>query len=94
LKLVAQYADACNLFGDAATVRRKVDVLRAHCATFERDPADITITQLSVAGNASVEDQIGRYRELAGAGVQLALVNLDTVAAIEQFAPVVAAFAN
>ena len=93
LKLVAQYADACNLFGDAATVRHKVEVLRAHCEIVERDPSQITITQLSVGGTASVDDNIGRYRELAEAGVQEALVNLDTVAAIEQFAPVIAAFA-
>jgi alkanesulfonate monooxygenase SsuD/methylene tetrahydromethanopterin reductase-like flavin-dependent oxidoreductase (luciferase family) len=93
LKLVAQYADACNLFGDAATVRHKVEVLRAHCATVGRDPSEITITQLSVAGRDPVEDEVGRYRELAEAGVQEALVSLDTVEGIEQFAPVIAAFA-
>ena len=31
LRLVARYADMCNLFGDPTTVRRKVDVLREHC---------------------------------------------------------------
>jgi F420-dependent oxidoreductase-like protein len=92
LKLVAQYADACNVFGDASTVRHKVDVLHKHCATVDRDPADITVTQLSVpAEDASAEDQIGRYRELAEAGVQMAIVGLTQVAAIEQFAPVIAA---
>ncbi|MEY2461119.1 MAG: hypothetical protein QOG30_2949, partial [Acidimicrobiaceae bacterium] len=50
LKLVAQYADACNVFGDAATVQHKVDVLHKHCAAVDRDPAAITITQLSVPG--------------------------------------------
>ena len=40
LRLVARHADACNLFGDAATVRRKVEVLirrdvRAHRADAE-----------------------------------------------------------
>lgn len=93
LKLVAQYADACNVFGDASTVRHKVAVLHEHCATVERDPDDITVTQLSVPGDASVEDQIGRYRELAEAGVQMAIVGLTEVAAIERFAPVIAAFA-
>ena len=38
LRLVARYADACNLFGDAATVRHKVDVLHRHCADVDRDP--------------------------------------------------------
>jgi F420-dependent oxidoreductase-like protein len=92
LKLVAQYADACNVFGDAATVRHKIDVLHQHCATVDRDPADITVTQLSVPGEGSVEDQIGRYRELAEAGVQMAIVGLTQVSAIEQFAPVIRAF--
>jgi alkanesulfonate monooxygenase SsuD/methylene tetrahydromethanopterin reductase-like flavin-dependent oxidoreductase (luciferase family) len=92
LKLVAQYADACNLFGDAATVRHKVDVLHQHCATVDRDPADITVTQLSVPGDVPADDQVGRYRELAEAGVQMAIVGLTQVSAIEQFAPVIAAF--
>jgi hypothetical protein len=39
-----------------------------------------------------VEDQIGRYRELAEAGVQMAIVGLTQVSAIEQFAPVIRAF--
>jgi F420-dependent oxidoreductase-like protein len=92
LKLVAQYADACNVFGDAATVRHKVEVLHKHCATVDRDPKDITVTQLSVPGKGSVDDQVGRYRELAEAGVQTAIVGLTQVSAIEQFAPVIAAF--
>lgn len=37
LRLVAQYADACNLFGDASTVRHKLEVLRAHCDAVGRD---------------------------------------------------------
>ncbi|HEV8624091.1 MAG TPA: LLM class F420-dependent oxidoreductase, partial [Acidimicrobiia bacterium] len=32
LRLVARYADACNLFGDLETVRHKLDVLERHCA--------------------------------------------------------------
>jgi F420-dependent oxidoreductase-like protein len=92
LKLVAQYADACNLFGDAATVRHKIDVLHRHCATIGRDPSDITVTQLSVPGDVSTSEQIGRYRELADAGVQLAIVGLTQVEAIERFAPVIDAF--
>ena len=37
LKLVAQYGDACNIGGDVATVRRKLDVLREHCNEVGRD---------------------------------------------------------
>jgi F420-dependent oxidoreductase-like protein len=46
LRLVAQYADACNLFGDAATVKHKLDVLRQHCEKVGRDPSEITKTRL------------------------------------------------
>lgn len=47
LKLVAQHADACNLFGEPDAVRRKVQVLHEHCATFDRSPDEIEVTQLS-----------------------------------------------
>ena len=46
LKLVAQYADMCNIFGDAATVRHKIDVLEQHCETVGRDPRTIIKTRL------------------------------------------------
>jgi len=44
LDLVARYADACNVFGDPAQVRRKLDVLDRHCERAGRDPAEITRT--------------------------------------------------
>ena len=47
LRLVAQYGDACNLFGDSATIAHKVEVLAAHCLEVGRDPAEIEITTLS-----------------------------------------------
>ena len=43
LRLVAQYADACNLF-DTPELAHKLDVLRAHCADVGRDYADIEKT--------------------------------------------------
>jgi F420-dependent oxidoreductase-like protein len=46
LKLVAKYADACNLFGDVATIRHKLEVLQRHCDAIGRDPAEITKTRL------------------------------------------------
>jgi len=36
LRLVAQYADYCNLFGDPATVAHKLGVLQNHCAAVGR----------------------------------------------------------
>jgi alkanesulfonate monooxygenase SsuD/methylene tetrahydromethanopterin reductase-like flavin-dependent oxidoreductase (luciferase family) len=47
LNLVARYADMCNLFGDAATIAHKVDVLRGHCKAVGRDPSEVTVSRLS-----------------------------------------------
>jgi F420-dependent oxidoreductase-like protein len=44
LDLAARYADACNVMGDAATVRHKFDVLEEHCEQAGRDPAEISKT--------------------------------------------------
>jgi F420-dependent oxidoreductase-like protein len=47
LNLVARYADMCNLFGDAATIAHKVEVLRGHCRAVGRDPSEVTVSRLS-----------------------------------------------
>jgi alkanesulfonate monooxygenase SsuD/methylene tetrahydromethanopterin reductase-like flavin-dependent oxidoreductase (luciferase family) len=91
LALVARHADACNLFGTPAVVAAKVAVLHRHCADLDRDPATVTVTNLSSAailgGSAdatardgevvgTVEEHIGRYRQYAEAGVQEAVIAL------------------
>jgi F420-dependent oxidoreductase-like protein len=111
LRLVARYADACNLFGAPAIVRHKLEVLHRHCAEVGRDPSKIRVTHLSSAHVVAddeapasvpvralvgtVEEHVGRFRELAETGVQTAIIrmapNVD-VAAVERFAPVVSAF--
>ncbi|HET6952146.1 MAG TPA: TIGR03560 family F420-dependent LLM class oxidoreductase [Acidimicrobiales bacterium] len=96
LRLVARHADACNLFGDPDTVRRKVAVLHRHCAAVDRDPAEVTVTHLSTADAPTVDDHVGRYRLLAEAGVQTEIVSLPGLAGPEPvaaFAEVIAAFA-
>lgn len=109
LRLVAQYADACNLFGDVDTVRHKLGVLHGHCEDVGRNPADIRVTQLSgvLVGDGppppatarvvtgTVDEHIGRYRELAEAGVQTAFVrlaNLDDAGPVHEFGTVIKAF--
>ncbi len=44
LRLVAQYADGCNLFGDPERARHLLGVLEGHCETVGRDPSEITKT--------------------------------------------------
>jgi alkanesulfonate monooxygenase SsuD/methylene tetrahydromethanopterin reductase-like flavin-dependent oxidoreductase (luciferase family) len=46
LRMVAQYADGCNVFGGPDQVRHLMGVLDAHCANLDRDPAEIWRTRL------------------------------------------------
>lgn len=75
LRLVAQYADACNLFGDPAAVAHKVDVLRRHCDALGRDIGEIEVTALLSAGENWMPDDV------VSAGEAYAAVGVDTVMA-------------
>ena len=46
LRLVAQYADACNVGGDIATIKHKFAVLKQHCDELGRDYNSIRRTIL------------------------------------------------
>ena len=48
LKIVAKYADACNLFGSAETVKRKLNILKEHCKSVGRDYDSILRTKLGI----------------------------------------------
>lgn len=47
LRAVARWGDACNIFGDPATVKAKFDILRAHCEKAGRDFNSIERTNLT-----------------------------------------------
>jgi len=47
LRLVARYADACNVFGGPDMLRHKLEVLREHCEAVGRDYNEIEKTNLS-----------------------------------------------
>lgn len=85
LRLVAQYADACNLFayGGAEVVRAKLEVLRRHCEQVGRPYDAIERTSLSsahiAAGAMTASDVIATCRALAGAGIQQAIFNMPNV---------------
>lgn len=88
LRLVAQYADACNLFtfeGPEA-VRRKLDVLRRHCDDVGRDYDALDRSTLSTVnlapGGQSSAEVIRFLRELADVGVTHAIVNMPNVSEI------------
>jgi len=72
LRLVAQYADACNFTtADLETVRHKIQVLRGHCDRLGRDLADIRITATSGANPGADPDGFLREAEqLSALGVR------------------------
>lgn len=85
LRLVAQYADACNIFAPSpAFVAQKLAVLRQHCADVGRNYDDIEKTiirrmDLSEGADKIVQD-LGEY---AAAGAQHCLGHLDGVEGIK-----------
>ena len=83
LRLVAELADACNLFGRPDVVQRKVAVLKEHCADLGRDPGEVEVTHLSTALVAAdpreLAAEVGRRRPARGHGAWAARVNPGTV---------------
>lgn len=73
LRMVAQYAQACNLFG-GPDVGHKLDVLRGHCEALGRDYDDIEKTvmmQLDPGEHGEhVEEVLESLRAMAALGIQ------------------------
>jgi F420-dependent oxidoreductase-like protein len=71
LRLVARYADACNLFGGSVDgVRHKLDVLRRHCADEGRDYHTIEKTVLLTrAPLADIDGALAEVQQYAALGV-------------------------
>ena len=91
LKLVAKYAQACNVRADSVEfVRQKFAVIDEHCAKLGRDPAEIQRTvlyRMDIGENGEkageLVDYLGRLSEV---GVQAAigyLVGVDKMTPLE-----------
>jgi F420-dependent oxidoreductase-like protein len=102
LRLVAQYAQACNLFA-GPDLQHKLDVLRGHCEAVGRDYDDITKTVMMPLdpgpGGEHVDAILERLRELAGLGVTHVhgrVANVQAITPLELFGerviPVAAGF--
>lgn len=83
LRMVAQYADACNIFEmPLPGIKGKLDVLQEHCSRLGRDYAEIEKTTLGMGritrngadGSQSLEQAIDRFGALASIGIDQALV--------------------
>ncbi|HLI25009.1 MAG TPA: LLM class F420-dependent oxidoreductase [Acidimicrobiales bacterium] len=72
LRLVAKYAQACNLF-PGPDLEHKLDVLRRHCDEVGRDYDEIEKTVMGPldpgSGGGNVEDLLASMRRLAALGV-------------------------
>ena len=88
LRLVAQYADACNIFEMGLDgVRGKLDVLREHCERLGRSYQEIektTLGRLALSkdgreGTSTVAQAVDRFGELAALGVDHAIINMPAV---------------
>jgi F420-dependent oxidoreductase-like protein len=79
LRLVARYADACNLFGaSTADVAHKLDVLRAHCEAEGRDYDRIDKTVLALGSPLTDPDAfLATLGEYAALGVSEVAVMPD-----------------
>ena len=68
LRLVARYADYCNITGDTDVIRHKVGVLRQHCEAEGRDPKSVTVSRLStLVLTSSAQETADTWELLRGA---------------------------
>jgi alkanesulfonate monooxygenase SsuD/methylene tetrahydromethanopterin reductase-like flavin-dependent oxidoreductase (luciferase family) len=81
LRLVAEHAQACNLFDipdGGVTIRRKLDVLAAHCERVGRPFAEIEKTvSTRLDRDESIESFTDRLLALAELGIEHAVVITD-----------------
>lgn len=99
LRLVARYADACNLF-PSPDMARKLDVLREHCAAESRDYATITKTCiLQIDLDLGIDALLDQLRGLSDLGIQTVIASVKDVWKIKplevignEVIPAVAAF--
>ena len=87
LRLVAMYADACNVFGAPEAIARKYAILDAHCAAVGRDPNEIERSTLQgvrlavdgTSGGEAPSQIVDRFGELADAGAEHVIVEIRAV---------------
>jgi len=94
LRMVAQYADACNIGerGGLENIQRSLDTLKGHCERLGRDYDTIEKTSLGtvhLSGDDTVDSVMRRLKDLAALGFTHAIFNMPdvyTITPLETFA--------
>lgn len=92
LRLVARYADACNVFGGPDRLRHKFGVLREHCDALGRDYETIEKTNLSsfdvsadgARGAMAPSEMVDRLGAWAEAGSQHTIFSVRRVSDVSK----------
>jgi alkanesulfonate monooxygenase SsuD/methylene tetrahydromethanopterin reductase-like flavin-dependent oxidoreductase (luciferase family) len=87
LRLVAQYADATNVFGSPEVIHRKYAIIDEHCAAVGRDPREIerstlqsvNVTRDGADGSQTPDQVIERFGELHDAGADTVIFSTRDV---------------
>lgn len=85
LRMVAQYADACNFFEGAGmdNMQKAIDTLKGHCETQGRDYDSIEKTSLGTVtlaeGKDTVDSVMERIKKLSDMGFTHAIFNMTNV---------------
>jgi F420-dependent oxidoreductase-like protein len=98
LRMVAEFADLCNIGGTAGVVGRKLAILDEHCAAIGRDPSEVKRTamiSLFVSANDTERDGLrGLLNYDSDSGVRDQMIVATADEATENLAAVVAAGAD
>jgi F420-dependent oxidoreductase-like protein len=84
LRMVAQYADACNIFEGAGTekMQNALDTLKAHCERLGRDYDTVEKTSLGtvhLSGDDTVDGTLQRITQLSEMGFSHVIFNMPDV---------------
>ncbi|HEY6760055.1 MAG TPA: TIGR03560 family F420-dependent LLM class oxidoreductase [Baekduia sp.] len=90
LRLVAQYADGCNLFGDAERAQHLLGVLEGHCEAVGRDSSEITKTVMSTfviaETEAAAQTKLDQMADRGWPPERIAATHAFTPATLAEFA--------
>jgi F420-dependent oxidoreductase-like protein len=68
LRLVARFADACNINGTPDELAHKLSVLRGHCEDVGRDPSEIEVTTMFRTTATSADEVVAEAAAYAAVG--------------------------